>query len=356
MNAAALAADRRIVLTLDAGGTSFRFFATQGGRTIAEIPPLPSHGADLSKCLANIVSGFTEVRAMCLAPPVAISFAFPGPADYARGIIGVLPNLPAFRGGVALGPLLTEKFQLPVYVNNDGSLFAYGEAMAGFLPFVNEQLARAGADRRHRNLLGVTLGTGFGGGIVCNDELVLGDNSAAGHVWLLRNTLDADAPADEGASIRGVRRVYAKLAGVSIDAAPDPKIIAEIARGAAAGNRSAADEAYHQLGAVAGDAIAQALAVIDGIVVIGGGLAGAADLFLPSLLATANGTYANAGSTLRRLGPHVLNLEAPEQREQFCRGEHNRTALGLSRLGTSQAIAFGAYAYALRQLDGTSRL
>ena len=38
-------------------------------------------------------------------PPVAISFAFPGPADYPAGIIGDLANLPAFRGGVALGPM-----------------------------------------------------------------------------------------------------------------------------------------------------------------------------------------------------------------------------------------------------------
>ena len=47
--------------------------------------------------------------------PVAISFAFPGPADYPNGIIGNLPNLTAFRGGVALGPMLEEKFQLPVF-------------------------------------------------------------------------------------------------------------------------------------------------------------------------------------------------------------------------------------------------
>ena len=36
--------------------------------------------------------------------PVAISFAFPGPADYEHGVIGDLPNFPAFCGGVALGP------------------------------------------------------------------------------------------------------------------------------------------------------------------------------------------------------------------------------------------------------------
>ncbi len=78
-----------------------------------------------------------QIRRQCHEPPVAISFAFPGPADYPAGIIGDLPNLPAFRGGVALGPMLEEKFGIPVFINNDGDLFVYGEAIAGFLPYVN---------------------------------------------------------------------------------------------------------------------------------------------------------------------------------------------------------------------------
>ena len=49
-------------------------------------------------------------------------------ADYAHGIIGDLPNFPGFRGGVALGPYLEHVFGIPVFINNDGNLFAYGEA------------------------------------------------------------------------------------------------------------------------------------------------------------------------------------------------------------------------------------
>src|SRR5258708_4304444 len=153
--------DTRIVLTLDAGGTSFRFSATQRGRMLFERPSVPSHGDDLSRCIATLIDGFTEIKNRCPLPPAAISFAFPGPADYPAGIIGDLPNLPAFRGGVPLGPILSDRFGLPVYVNNDGNLFAYGEAIAGFLPFVNELLAQRGSRKRFKNLLGVTLGTGF---------------------------------------------------------------------------------------------------------------------------------------------------------------------------------------------------
>ena len=99
-------------------------------------------------------------------PPVAISFAFPGPADYKNGIIGDLPNFPAFRGGVALGPFLQKHFDIPVYINNDGDLFAYGEALAGALPELNAAIKAAGGTKQYKNLLGITFGTGFGGGVV----------------------------------------------------------------------------------------------------------------------------------------------------------------------------------------------
>lgn len=96
---------------------------------------------------------------------MAISFAFPGPADYKRGIIGELINLPSFKGGVALGPMLEEIFGLPTYINNDGDLFAYGEAIGGFLPRLNNDLKKNNIAKQYSNLFGITLGTGFGGGL-----------------------------------------------------------------------------------------------------------------------------------------------------------------------------------------------
>ena len=116
--------DKRIVMTLDAGGTNFRFSAIRGNKPVAETVAMPSNGDNLDRCLANLVEGFAQVKKQCPQPPVAISFAFPGPADYPSGIIGDLGNLPGFRGGVALGPMLEEKFGIPVFINNDGGGFA----------------------------------------------------------------------------------------------------------------------------------------------------------------------------------------------------------------------------------------
>jgi glucokinase len=361
--------DSRIVMTLDAGGTNFRFTAMCGNQAITETVAMPSNGDNLDLCLANIVEGFNRVKAKCPAPPAAISFAFPGPADYPAGIIGDLGNLPAFRGGIALGPMLAEKFGIPTFINNDGDLFVYGEAIAGFLPYVNGLLEKAGSPKRYKNLFGVTMGTGFGGGIVRNGELFIGDNSMAGEVWLLRNKLNPTMNAEEGSCIRAVRRAYAEATGIPFEQSPDPKEIEAIAFGNAPGNRAAAVEAYRRMGEVAGDAMGNALTLIDGLAVIGGGVSKGFPLFLPALVDELNGNYTGPkGNHFRRLASAVFNLEDPAQLGKFLKGETKeitvpggtrkikydplqRLGVGMSRLGTSEAVAIGACAFALQKLS-----
>src|SRR4030042_1184728 len=195
--------DRRIVMTLDAGGTNFVFSAIQGNREIVEPVNLPSNARNLELCLQTVLKGFAMVRDALPEAPVAISFAFPGPSDFPNGIIGDLGNLPAFRGGVAMGPMLEDHFRIPFFVNNDGDLFAYGEAIAGLLPYINKKLAEAGSPKRFKNLLGVTLGTGFGGGLVTDGKLYLGDNSAGLEILLPRGKLDKRCNVEERRHQRG---------------------------------------------------------------------------------------------------------------------------------------------------------
>lgn len=86
--------DKRIVMTLDAGGTNLVFSAMQGGVEVVEPVTLPAASHNLNDCLRNITEGFETIRKALPEPPAAISFAFPGPADYEAGIIGDLPNFP----------------------------------------------------------------------------------------------------------------------------------------------------------------------------------------------------------------------------------------------------------------------
>ena len=297
------------------------------------------------------MDGFSRVATALPEKPVAISFAFPGPADYPAGIIGDLGNLPGFRGGVALGAMLEDKFDIPVFINNDGDLFVYGEAIAGFLPHVNDLLAKAGSPRGYKNLFGVTLGTGFGGGIVRDGELFIGDNSMAGEVWLLRNKLAPGMNAEEGASIRAVRRVYAEKAGVPFEQAPEPKVIFDIGMGKAAGHRQAALEAFRRLGEVVGDALGNALTLIDGLAVIGGGVAGAWPLFLPAVVDELNSVYTGpAGKPFRRLASMAFNLEDPAQRDKFLQGETLRDRGARQRPQSARTIRYSALVLACRDL------
>ncbi len=363
------AADNRAVMTLDAGGTSFKFSAMQGGKLVIEPFALPSNTHALEACLQTLVEGFERVRKELSIAPSAISFAFPGPCDYRRGIVGDLPNLPCFRGGVPLAAFLERHFKIPAFLNNDGDLFVYGESMAGLLPEINKRLAQSGSPKQYRNLCGVTLGTGFGGGIVIDHKLLRGDNVSGAEVWLMRNKLDPSTNAEEGACIRAVQRSYCEQAGLAFEDSPSPKEIGEIADGKIEGDSKAAHYAYRKLGENVGDALSQLVTLTDGLVVIGGGLSGAAPLFMPSLLAEMNGSYRSpAGEDFPRLVQKTFNLEEEKSLAEFLRGETReitipstsetllydplpRTGVGISRLGTSEAVAIGAYAYAIDQLS-----
>jgi len=360
--------DKRVVMTLDAGGTNLVFTAIQGNEQIIDEIRFPSYPNDLEKMLSTLIDGFNEVKSKLTTEPVAISFAFPGPADYPNGIIGDLPNLPAFKGGVALGPYLEHKFNLPVFINNDGDLYAYGEAISGFLPEINQRLKDAGSPKRYKNLLGLTLGTGFGAGIVRDGNLFVGDNSGAGEIWLMRDKLSPKLNIEEHGSIRGVKKIYSDITGLSPVDTPEPKDLYEIVKGEKEGNKNAAIKAFKDMAEACGDAISNAITLIDGLVVIGGGLSGASDVFLPFLVDEMNSSYTREdGSQFRRLTQKVYNLELGTEFLKFLKGStkeleiystektvqydnETRLGVGISKIGTSRAISLGAYAFALNQL------
>lgn len=69
--------DRRIVITLDAGGTNFVFGAVQGDRFVVEPITLPSNSDRLDRCLETMVEGFRTVIGRLPEQPAAISSPFP---------------------------------------------------------------------------------------------------------------------------------------------------------------------------------------------------------------------------------------------------------------------------------------
>jgi glucokinase len=216
-------------------------------------------------------------------------------------------------------------------------------------------------------LLGFTLGTGFGCGIARNNELFLGDNGAAGEIWLLRHKTKRAVLLEEGVAIRAIQRVYRETSGDN--RVLTPKDIFDIAEGTAQGDSEAAKKSFAEFGEMAGEGIALVSTVLDGLVVIGGGIASAKKYFMPALMAELNGSINLIDGTPKpRLEMTAYNLDDPMDRAAFLQGTLTqikvpgtdklvdydpvkRLGVVFSKLGASRAIALGAYSFALNELD-----
>lgn len=360
--------DQRIVLSLDAGGTNLVFSAMKAGKMLGEEIILPAKVDSLEAFLERITDGFEQVKQQAGGAD-AISFAFPGPADYPNGIIGDLENLPVFRGGVALGPFLERKFNIPVFINNDGDLFTLGEALGGLLPMINQELKNSGNPKQYKQLIGATFGTGFGGGLVVNQQLIIGDNSAGGEINRMGNILYPEYTSEESVSIRGIKRVYARECNIAIDQCPEPFQIFKIAKGEEEGNKEAAILSFKELAIVAADALANTITMFDAPVVIGGGLSGAHELILPTLVEELNKKFKTpSGSEVQRMEVFAYNWHHTECKADFIKNSGQKViipgtseeinydpikkvCIGANLLGTGGAVALGAYAFAILKLN-----
>jgi glucokinase len=100
-------------------------------------------------------------------PPVGIGIGSPGNIDPKSGTIRWSPNFNWTN--VPLGDAMRSRFNLPVFIANDARCATLGEYVFG-------------AGRGTKNFVLLTLGTGIGGGIVADGELLLGNQMGAGEV------------------------------------------------------------------------------------------------------------------------------------------------------------------------------
>lgn len=101
----------------------------------------------------------------------AIGIGTPGYMDVEKGQILLINNIPCFRE-VELKKIVSEHYNLPVFINNDANCFALGETYFG-------------AGKGLNNVIGITLGTGLGGGIILNKKVYAGMFGGAGEFGCL---------------------------------------------------------------------------------------------------------------------------------------------------------------------------
>ena len=100
----------------------------------------------------------------------AIGIGVPSVVDVAEGIVYDVLYIPSWVE-VPLKKLMEERYHIPVFVNNDANCFAVGEYHFG---------KGNGVD----SMIGLTLGTGLGAGVIINNKLYPGYNCGAGEFGL----------------------------------------------------------------------------------------------------------------------------------------------------------------------------
>lgn len=226
----------------------------------------------ISDCFEQIGSLEKQVK--------GIGIGIPGRTDSKNGICVFAPNLR--WENVKIEKILKSKINLPTFILNDVRAMAVGEKIFG-------------NGRGYENFICIAIGTGIGGGIVLNGQLVLGSSEGAGEIGHI--TVDINGP-ECGCGNRGC--VEALSSGPAIVSRafkilkkyPDsimaqeeflsPKIIYE----AACKNDTAALHIWRDTGVYLGRAISSIATTIDpNLVLFSGKVSRAMELFLPTLKA-----------------------------------------------------------------------
>ena len=262
------------VIAVDLGGTKIRAGVVDGGRVAhvhSSATPARLGAAAVLDAVAELVTRVFTTAASQGITPHALGVGSAGVIDPERGVVvSATDALPGWAG-TDLVTQLRLRTRLPVRVVNDVHAHALGEA-------------RFGAASGTTDSMLVAVGTGIGAGLICHGRLVTGRKAAAGHIGHVPCALAAGLPCPCG------------TAGHLEAIASGPAVLAEYQR---SGGRAAASTT-HLLVAEAhdGDPLARAAfdtagralgSVLGGlanvfspeVIILGGGLAGAGDLWWP---------------------------------------------------------------------------
>ena len=166
----------RYVVGVDLGGTNIvtGVMPDDGSRTIAvrSIPTEAERGADgvITRIVAQAEASIADAMAETGARReqfVGVGIGAPGPLDRASGIVKIAPNL-GWRD-VPLRDMVSGALGMPAELDNDANCATLGEWWVG-------------AARGARHVVGMTIGTGIGGGLVLDGRLYHGASDVAGEV------------------------------------------------------------------------------------------------------------------------------------------------------------------------------
>jgi len=165
-------AERPLFTGIDIGGTSIKIgLVDMAGRTLAyrtvATEPRAGYAAALQR-MYSAIGGIIDALGLTLHDIKRIGMGIPGMINAKHGELYGAHNLPTWDN-TPVAVLLEEHIGIPVTLVNDANAAAYGEFWIG-------------RGREHHSLALVTLGTGVGGGIVVDDQLIGGAHDFGGEV------------------------------------------------------------------------------------------------------------------------------------------------------------------------------
>jgi glucokinase len=153
----------RNMIGVDLGGTNIRAGKIANEKIIKLTKaPTPGKGSveEVMDQICAVIDGCFD------ASTTSIGVGVPSVVDVDKGIVYDVVNIPSWKV-VPLKEILENRYKVPVYVNNDANCFAVGEKYFG-------------KAKSYKNIVGVTLGTGLGCGLIFNNKLYEGSNCGAG--------------------------------------------------------------------------------------------------------------------------------------------------------------------------------
>ena len=297
------------VIGVDLGGTKLLAGVVDAGLAVHHRASRSSRGADEAEVLDVLCGAIREVLGASEQPIAAIGLGVPSLVDVERGVAVSTAHLPL--EDVPLRDLLSDRFGLPVYLDNDATTSMLAEW-------------RWGAARGASHAVTITLGTGIGSGAVVDGRLLHGAVGAApeightciaidgpacpcGSVGCFETIVSGRALGAEGERVARAMPQSALGQAVAAGRTMTGALVTEIAHDGDA----AARDLVTLMGTRFGVGLANVVNVFNPeVIVVGGGLVAAGDLLLGPARAVVAERALRPSRDIVRIVPARFGAEA----------------------------------------------